>query len=286
MAIGIAPYNPIAKVIWDGSIPILFSDNGVDLPAKSPNASLLIEAPRCSYLSQLTSRVLHHFCGPAHGPDEEAELWFDYNGIPLKWHYPIGLLYDIHGLQAATRSSSESPLPWKVTAHFRDFPADKLIRRQAVDSCQDYYMAMIKEADYLRNGSTKRIMNMSKADQMQLWDGLQSNNYDQFWSMNHKLLANEGTIAKSLPVRIYLPDNCPIIQEPVSPLDNDGQPRTLGQILHMAVPDLFPLDDGESPTAATALIHGVVPDLSASALWIAQNLSYPDTFLHIVIVLH
>lgn len=29
--------------------------------------------------------------------------------------------------------------------HFQNFPADKLIKSQAVDSCQDYFMSMIKE---------------------------------------------------------------------------------------------------------------------------------------------
>ena len=30
------------------------------------------------------------------------------------------------------------------------------------------------QADYLRNGTTKKVMNMSKSDQTQLWDGLWS----------------------------------------------------------------------------------------------------------------
>lgn len=38
-----------------------------------------------------------------------------------------------------------SLLPWKVTVHFQNFPGDKLIKSQAVDNCQDYFMAMIKE---------------------------------------------------------------------------------------------------------------------------------------------
>jgi len=47
-----------------------------------------------------------------------------------------------------------SLLPWKVTVHFQNFPGDKLIKSQAVDSCQDYFMSMIKEAskqDYFKS---------------------------------------------------------------------------------------------------------------------------------------
>lgn len=40
--------------------------------------------------------------------------------------------------------------------------------------------------------------------------------------MNHKLMLNDGVIARNLPIRIYLPENCPVIQEAVSPVDDKG----------------------------------------------------------------
>ena len=63
----------------------------------------------------------------------------------------------------------------------------------------------------------------------------------------------------------------------LSPLD---QPRTLRQILHLALPDLFPLN---TPPAAQVIIHGITPNLDTSALWLAQNMAYPDNFLHVVV---
>lgn len=60
------------------------------------------------------------------------------------------------------------------------------------------------------------------------------------------------------------------------------QPRTLRQILHLALPDLFPLD---APPAARAIIHGITPNLDTSALWLAQSMAYPDNFLHIVVAI-
>lgn len=42
------------------------------------------------------------------------------NGAPLKWHFPVGLLYDIF--------VTEDALPMQVTVHFKKFPDDLLIR--------------------------------------------------------------------------------------------------------------------------------------------------------------
>ncbi|KAG0285041.1 autophagy protein 5, partial [Dissophora globulifera] len=200
-------------------------------------------------------------------------------------HYPIGLLYDIHGLQAsAGRGMNGSLLPWKITVHFQNFPADKLIKSQAIDSCQDYFMSMIKEADYLRNGSTKKVMNLSKSDQTQLWDGLWSNNYDKFWGINHKLTTNDNVVARHLPVRIYMPENCPVIQDLVPSVDENNQHRTLRQVLNQSLPDIFPLVETGAPVA-TAMIHGIIPSLDTSVIWASQNMSYPDNFLHLVVII-
>jgi hypothetical protein len=39
-------------------------------------------------------------------------------------------------------------LPGEITVHLQNFPGDKLIKSQAVDSCQDYFMSMIKEVRF------------------------------------------------------------------------------------------------------------------------------------------
>jgi hypothetical protein len=47
---------------------------------------------------------------------------------------------------------------------------------------------------------------------------------------------------------------------------------------------LFPLVETGPPVAA-AMIHGVIPSLDTSAIWASQNMSYPDNFLHLVIII-
>lgn len=61
-------------------------------------------------------------------------------------HYPIGLLFDIHALQATSiKKETKLPLPWRVTVHSQNFPGEKLIKNPTLKSCQDYFMSMIKE---------------------------------------------------------------------------------------------------------------------------------------------
>ncbi|KAF9346577.1 autophagy protein 5 [Mortierella sp. AD094] len=287
-----APYNPVARAIWEGSIPVEISWDSAEASkyGAKEHCLLMTQASRCSYLPLLTNEVWRHIRNKSvHMSLDQSNVWYEYDGAPLKWHYPIGLLYDIHGLQAAaSRGTMDSPpLPWKIIAHVENFPVEKLIKITSENSCQDYFMSMIKEADYLRNGSTKKVMNMSKSDQTQLWDGMWTKSYDLFWGMNQKLALNDGTMARYLPVRIYLPENCPVVQEPVSPVDDEGQPRTLRQILNIALPDLFPLEETPGqPARASVIIHGIVPSLDASAVWFAQTMAYPDNFLHLVVIIN
>ncbi|CAG8500726.1 1912_t:CDS:2 [Paraglomus brasilianum] len=281
-----APQNPITRAIWDGALPIKFSLDAGEADAAGANTIIepyFIEAPRCSYFPLLTSQIRKYFTDLSlQFIGDDAEIWYDVDGTPLKWHYPIGLLFDLH-TGYRPDSNSPPPLPWPVTVHFKNFPADKLIRAQAIDATQDFFMSMIKEADFLRNGSTKKVMNLSKNDQF-IEDSLLSRkmlqylnqailtyqctgDYDRFWSINYRLVMNDG-------------------QEPISPLSEDGKVLSLGAVLHRVLPDLFPSPTtNDSSTDAAPVIHGVISSLTVPIVEASQNLCYPDNFLHIVVLL-
>ncbi|KAG9285760.1 hypothetical protein G9A89_013185 [Geosiphon pyriformis] len=73
---------------------------------------------------------------------------------------------------------------------------------------------------------------------------------------------NDGQMPRHIPLRIYLPENCPVIQEPVNPVDENGNQLTLGDVLHQILPDLFPSSvAGENNAVAAPVIHGVIPQL-------------------------
>lgn len=125
--------------------------------------------------------------------------------MPLKWHYPVGLLYDIYaGADPAFKSSAgehypshsisatrkdggqpggeeeeeeeerfKEPLPWRLTVHFSDWP-DDLVRLDPDGMVMhDAFINSVKEADFLRNGTAKGIMSLSKEDSSGLWKAVQ-----------------------------------------------------------------------------------------------------------------
>lgn len=79
-------------------------------------------------------------------------------------HYPVGLLFDL--------KTNAAELPWCITLHFKDLPLSQILQKPTPETVQDMFMSMVKEADFLRNGSTKKVMNLTKRDQTQLWQSL------------------------------------------------------------------------------------------------------------------
>lgn len=110
--------------------------------------------------------------------------WFSFEGVPLKWHYPIGLLYDLYAeADPASSKGSKSdeadettsgPLSWRLMVHFSDWPHEELVQLDAEGVVMnDAFINSVKEADFLRNGTAKGIMTLSKEDSSGLWEAVQ-----------------------------------------------------------------------------------------------------------------
>lgn len=110
--------------------------------------------------------------------------WFAFEGVPLKWHYPVGLLFDLYaGADPATKTGfgnevskeNGSPFPWKLTVHFSDWPVEDLVRLDENGMVMnDAFINSVKEADFLRNGTAKGIMTLSKEDSSGLWKAVEN----------------------------------------------------------------------------------------------------------------
>lgn len=70
---------------------------------------------------------------------------------------------------------------------------------------QDLFIHAVKEADYLRTGTGKTVMFLSKEDSTQLWDGVKNHDFAKYNPINQKLLNPQGVNLRHLPVRLYLP---------------------------------------------------------------------------------
>ncbi|KAI8621858.1 autophagy protein Apg5-domain-containing protein [Chytriomyces sp. MP71] len=208
------------NAVWCGRIPVIVSLAEADCDGRGPAPEALhIMALRVAYLPLYAPLVKAHLLG-ARPDDVGAEAWFSWRGIPLKWHFPIGLLHDMLSttkLPPAAAALSDAATPWHIKLHITAYPVDKLFKSIPTpglgnDPPRDFFMNALKESDYIRNQSVKKIMSLAKPDQILLWDALQEGVsastetdasragvrlrelHDRFWGVNAKLVGAAGTI--------------------------------------------------------------------------------------------
>ncbi|VDD76110.1 unnamed protein product [Mesocestoides corti] len=217
--------DAVAQKIWDGLVPICFRLSADEDPSevyKPPPFFALV--PRVTYFplvldkivrqlysqtQSISSSVAHHTSNsdltgensPSQTNTEAANkavssYWLAFDNIPLKWHYPVGLLFDMFG--------SPSRLPWEISIHFDDYPSDILlappVSRSAIESI---FLATLKEADQLKHrgpgGQGPVFGRLLPQDQRNLWNGLLQHRFDLFWSINKRFM--QGTpVQSSLPL--------------------------------------------------------------------------------------
>ena len=58
---------------------------------------------------------------------QENPMWFEANGAPLRWHLPVGVLFDLAAAQDA-KDVSACTTPWNVTVHFDKYPDKEILK--------------------------------------------------------------------------------------------------------------------------------------------------------------
>ncbi|KAL4990227.1 autophagy protein Apg5-domain-containing protein [Aspergillus falconensis] len=215
MAMDQATLNSIQKSIWEGQLPLQITLAPAESRTYDQTEPYLISYPRISYLPSLLPRLKAFFSSSLIDPtaSEPHDGWFSFEAVPLKWHYPIGLLYDLYaGADPATKSSdADAPddglLPWRLVVHFSDWPDAELVRLDAKGMVMhDAFINSVKEADFVRNGTAKGIMTLSKDDSSGLWKAVQDVDLASFQRiMNILLPSNSHQPLRNLPVRLFLP---------------------------------------------------------------------------------
>lgn len=143
------------------------------------------------------------------------------------------------------------------------------------------YISTVKEADVLKHRG--QVMDaMQKKDHNQLWLGLQNDRFDQFWSVNRRLMENTAERPfLHIPTRIYHPDVRGFSQSLVKPHKESNDLLTLGDFindLNLEPPNNKPDKDTFEPRI---VLHGVEPPLDTPLQWLSEHMSYPDNFLHL-----
>ncbi|KAJ0423914.1 autophagy protein Apg5-domain-containing protein [Aspergillus carlsbadensis] len=172
----------IQKAVWEGNLPLQITLAPSESRTYDETDPYIISYPRISYLPSLLAKLKAFFSSSLIDPDASAphDGWFSFENVPLKWHYPVGLLYDLYAGAAPATKSSEAEfsfndsLPWKLVVHFSDWPDEELVRLDAQGMVMnDAFINSVKEADFVRNGTAKGIMSLSKDDSSGLWKAVQ-----------------------------------------------------------------------------------------------------------------
>lgn len=193
---------------------------------------------------------------------------------------------------AAYSTATPENTPLRLILHLTGAPADKLLVPPGVEATKTHFVAQVKEADFVRWGNTKKVTSLRRADLEAGWDGVAAGDYEMHTRMASRIVplplplpAPQGEdsayAAKSLPIKLYLPDGAPALQTPVAPL-TDGRPTTLVQMLRATLPLLFPESKGgEEYRVAQPLAQGILLPPDAEVAWLAACMAGADGWLRI-----
>ena len=314
--------------IWHSTIPLQISISSSNPSSPSSPPPLYLNVPRLSYIPFLLPR-LHRFFAPylqdlqpttsSANPNTTAtedtgpqlhDGWFSYDGVPLKWHYPAGLLHDLYAPSPSQSPPhnptlpSPSPAPWPLLLHYTPPPPSLIPLDASGKVLQDAWINTLKESDYLRHGSAKSVMSLSVADSSKLWAGIEAHDLRRYWDVMGRLLNGTGVVLRAVPVRVYVPAPPPegqkgalaqqqqqqqiSVHQPPLPLSIPGrvpaQPQTVGTMLHMLLPNLF--TSRRRCTLARPVLHGVEVPMEAGLEELMRGgMGYADGFLHVVVEL-
>ncbi|KAL5333832.1 autophagy protein Apg5-domain-containing protein [Aspergillus crustosus] len=329
-----ASLDCIQRAVWEGQLPLEITLASSESRTYDKTDPYLISYPRISYLPSLLPKLRAFFSSSLIDPSASAahEGWFSVEGVPLKWHYPIGLLYDLYaGSDPATKSSdveytssnssTKDPLPWRLVIHFSEWPAEELVRLDADGVVMhDAFINSVKEADFVRNGTAKGIMTLSKDDSSGLWKAVQDVDLPSFQRIMSILLPPPNQPFRNLPIRLFLPlppkpdsnSDSPflkVVQSPIPPTitptqaqnqitqstatlsssristgttaSPQPQQQTIGSALHTLLPNLFP--SRRTPVLAKPVLHGAVVPMSAPVEEVVRCSAYGDGWVYIVV---
>eukprot|EP00250_Pteridium_aquilinum_P035144 c8702_g1_i1 orf=331-1443(-) len=258
------------KLVWKGGIPLQLQLHNSEVTTVPPPLPSLILAPRNGYLPFLVPIVKPQFQSAL--PIGQDTGWFEYEGLPLKWHVPTGVLFDL--------LCFEPIRPWNLTVHFRGYPSE-LLPYEGEDAMKWNFINSLKEASYVMYGSTKHVMNLSQPHQLDLWRSVVQGDLESYDRVCVKLAPSLGTnsnaaknlgnsevttskrqlvgetTALKIPFRLYVRsvevsdgdllegsllkswDDITYISRPVDVCSEDGIVLTLWEALQKIAPQLF-----------------------------------------------
>ncbi|EXJ65296.1 hypothetical protein A1O7_01637 [Cladophialophora yegresii CBS 114405] len=302
----------LQRAVWQARLPLQIRLAASECRTFDGADPYLISLPRLSYLPLLLPRLHTFFSSSLIAEPDSISPYsgvFTYDDVPLKWHLPLGLLYDVY--VASTQDArqdhlSPAPLPFKLAVHFTSDSEKPMLPEATPVVLHDSFINSVKEADFLRSGTAKPIMTLSAQESKALWTSTQEGDLSNFSKIHSSLVPPPGQM-RHIPLRLYLPsapDQDPskaqikVLQSHVSPKITGAsqgaspatlrggtgtQSQTLGTALHQLAPSLFP--SRRTPILATPLLHGAPVPMSALLEELVRWGCYADGWVSVVIAM-
>lgn len=268
-----------SQALWNGSIPAQFSLSSYDITTLNPPDPVYVLLSRMSYLPVTVADVVEYF--KATVADFQSDIWFEFNGKPLKAHLPIGVIFDL------VFDSKVDTLPWEITIHYSGFPSNELIKCGTATESLRMYSHSLKQALYLLSGSTRAFNELNIGRQSQLLEGIRTGNRGMFEEIARDLRPSEESV-RLVPVRILRPGQV-IIQRNISLHSKDKDPFVMSLLDVLVVMSVLQCPQSESgdasPERSSLLpVDSKAPDLSLpNCAATASNASTATSGLSIVI---
>lgn len=279
-------------------------------------ASLGLMANRCSYLTLLLPQLKVHFSrwlgklSPSQSQSLLGTPWFSWDGKPLHWHHPIGLLFDLCSVQQKHSNQPSQMLPWSIQLNFKrpypSFPVllpfndPDIVNNEGSDTrdspastitpafslpIQHYYYSSWKQAECLWWGSCRRSASLTKAAQCQIWDAVWTHNYGRFWQVNSPLVFDDPTAGPHPPTAITskIPFRCYVIEkDPSGSLFKvTAKQWPVKASAGALIKDLL---EQIGLGSKAAILHGLALHPETPLDWLVLNCAYQDNMLHLVVV--
>lgn len=310
--------------LWRGYIPVeihLARDEVASVTSPAPFFGLV---PRGAYLPSWCDAMAggKYKCDPhshfsesiANLPIEQLDTndsssskvtpqpWFDFEGMPLRWQLPVGVLFDV-------LSKKSNELPFKVTVHYSGgiasdaentcddtFSDDGLYVSPDTSTVRGYFFNTLKEACYIRTGSASSVMSMTRQAQEDLWRSVSTGDRSLADKAYEQLGRGEGpeedTDTIRYPVRVYVRmcssnldvtswrdihwTSAPIEARVVDETNNEKVSRqsTVRDALRMVVGDV-------ERRKWQCTVQGIELDMDTPLVEIHGKLRSADRFMHI-----
>lgn len=274
-------YSEIQRRVWNGSVPVR-----IVFRVNSKEVELFLEIRRLSYFTNYFCKVISYF-KPHFLELGEAPVWLEFEGTPIQWQYPIGLLYDLLFLPSQQKSQQLLVVPmWTVSLNYRDYPSKHIIPFPNTDYlvfAKNTFINQLKQSSYVLYGNSKLIMGLSPTKSDNFWHSIINSDWNLYESINRELVIPAKI--QRVPVKIFVSGSSIVIQAPVYP-KTEGKLTGLKDILQENVPTLC-----NHSVNARAYVHGIDMDYilkradeipSILELW--KLFKHVDNFLYITII--